>query len=275
MSMALSFIKMHGLGNDFVVLDARTRSVNLSEKTIRAICDRRFGIGCDQLIVMEPSTKADVFMRIYNADGSESASCGNATRCVAWLLMEETGKPDIQVETLAGIAKCKRSGDQRVMVDMGAPIFDWRNIPLSNEVDVNHVELGPQYSILGAASVLSMGNPHAVFIVSDASAFDLAKLGSELENHSLFPERANISFAQVLAPDRIKLRVWERGVGLTLACGTAACATMVACVKRDLVASKAVIVLPGGELEIEWEKKTSHVFMTGPVETSFIGEITI
>ncbi|MCE2927241.1 MAG: diaminopimelate epimerase [Rickettsiales bacterium] len=270
--MALSFIKMHGLGNDFVILDGRAITIRLPSAAITKICDRRFGIGCDQLIVMEPSTKADVFMRIYNADGSESASCGNATRCVAWLIMQESSKNDVSVETKVGLLNCKQTGDQRVMVDMGAPIFDWRNIPLSNEVDVNHVELGPQYSILGAASVLSMGNPHAVFIVSDASAIDLAKLGPELENHPLFPERANISIAQVIAPDRIKLRVWERGAGTTLACGTAACAALVACARKGLASRIAKVSLPGGDLDIRWDEATGHVVMTGGVALVFEGQ---
>jgi diaminopimelate epimerase len=268
--MALSFVKMHGLGNDFVVLDARARPENLSEKTIRALCDRRFGIGCDQLIVMEPSTKADVFMRIYNPDGSQAQSCGNATRCIAWRLMEETGKSEIIIETLGGLLSCTRTTDGRVAVDMGAPIFDWQKIPLSKEVEVMDLSSVIQHPPSGMA--LSMGNPHAVFLVPDADSIDLAAEGATLEHHPLFPERANISFVQVLSPDHLKLRVWERGAGATLACGTAACAALVACAAKGLTGRIAKVSLPGGDLDIRWDEATGHVVMTGGVALVFEGQ---
>ena len=265
------FIKMHGLGNDFVVIDARDRTLALSAAEASAIADRRSGIGCDQLLILEKPAKpnlADVFMRILNSDGSESGACGNGTRCVADLLMREMGRDKLVIETTAGLLDAERASGGRISVDMGLAKLDWRDIPLKDACDTNHVPLalGP----LKDPVAVNMGNPHAVFFVDDAAKIDLAALGPVLEHHAMFPERANIEIAQLIGPDRIRLRVWERGAGITLACGTGACATAVAAARRGLTGRKATIVLERGELEIEW-LKDGHVLMTGPVAVSFTG----
>jgi diaminopimelate epimerase len=265
------FIKMHGLGNDFVVIDARDRTLALSAAEASAIADRRSGIGCDQLLILEKPAKpnlADVFMRILNSDGSESGACGNGTRCVADLLMRETGRDKLVIETTAGLLDAERASGGRISVDMGPALLDWRDIPLKEACDTNHVPLalGP----LNDPVAVNMGNPHAVFFVDDAAKIDLAALGPVLEHHAMFPERANIEVAQLIGPDRIRLKVWERGAGITLACGTGACATAVAAARRGLTGRKATIVLERGELEIEW-LKDGHVLMTGPVAVSFTG----
>ncbi len=268
------FIKMHGLGNDFVVIDAREQPLTLDDARARAIADRHTGVGCDQLIIMErpPHGKgiADVVMRIRNADGGEVAACGNASRCVADLVMRETGRDHIVIETAAGLLDAERASGGRVTVDMGEARLDWRDIPLAEPQDTARLDLalGP----LKEPVAVSMGNPHAVFFVPNAEAVDLKSLGPVLERHPLFPERANIGVAQVTSRDRIRLRVWERGTGITLACGTGACAALVAAVRRDLADRKAVVVVDGGELEIEW-LKDGHVLMTGPVAVSFTGEL--
>lgn len=269
-----SFIKMHGLGNDFVVIDARQTPFTLDAAQARRIADRREGVGCDQIIIMEPPTGdggADVFMRIRNADGGEVAACGNATRCVAAHVMAETGRAEVTVETLAGLLPAWNAGGGRVSVDMGAPRSDWRDIPLARAMDTLHLDLARED--LRDPVAVSMGNPHAVFFVPDAAAVDLARLGPELEHDPLFPERANISVAQVLTRTHIRLRVWERGVGITRACGTAACAAIVAAVRRDLTSRRAVVGVDGGELELHWREDDDHVIMTGPVAQSFTGKL--
>ncbi|MDE3061195.1 MAG: diaminopimelate epimerase [Pseudomonadota bacterium] len=269
--MPLPFLKMHGAGNDFVIFDARTRPVALAPSRLQEIAARRTGIGCDQVIVMEQSQNADVFMRIYNADGGEVFSCGNATRCVGWLIMRESGRDACAIETKAGILQCRRAGQDRIRVDMGKPRLEWGEVPLSHPADTNHLDIAVEG--LKDPAAVSMGNPHMVFAVSDVSAAPVAVLGPTLEHHLLFPERANVSFAQVVNDKEIRLRVWERGAGETLACGTAACATLVALHRRGLVANKASVHLPGGVLEIEWDKISGHVWMTGPVALSFQGVI--
>lgn len=268
------FIKMHGLGNDFVVIDARRQAFALDEARARAIADRHVGVGCDQLIVIEPPNgaagDADVFMRIHNADGGEVDACGNATRCVADLMMRETGRDHVTIATGAGLLEAERAAHGRIAVDMGVARLDWRDIPLAEPQDTNHLALalGPLRDPVG----VSMGNPHAVFFVDDAAAVDLAKLGPVLEHHALFPQRANIGVAQPLSRNRLRLRVWERGAGITLACGTGACAALVAAVRRNLTDRAATVVVDGGELEIEW-MKDGHVIMTGPAAISFTGEL--
>ncbi|CAA7616648.1 diaminopimelate epimerase [Magnetospirillum sp. SS-4] len=272
---AWPFVKMHGLGNDFVVLDARTRALALTPERVRALADRRTGIGCDQLVVIAPAKGqvSDATMLIFNADGSEVSACGNATRCVAWHLMRESGASKVVIETRAGLLDAESRGEHLVAVDMGRPGLDWRDIPLARAVDTLHLGIaaGPLADPVG----VSMGNPHAVFFVENAEAVDLAAFGPGLEHHSLFPERANIEAAQVLTPPdaalgRIRMRVWERGSGITMACGTGACATLVAAARRGLSPRKAEIVLDGGLLAIEW-LPDDHVLMTGPVATSFAG----
>ncbi|HLO78192.1 MAG TPA: diaminopimelate epimerase [Magnetospirillum sp.] len=266
------FLKMHGLGNDFVVLDGRASGLALSADAVRAIADRHRGVGCDQLIVIEPARNAvsDAWMTIYNPDGSQSGACGNATRCVAWLLMRQNGSDKVVIETKAGLLDGEARGDRLVAVDMGRARLDWRDIPLAEAVDTLH--LGIQAGPLADPVGVSMGNPHAVFFVDDVAAIDLAALGPVLEHHPLFPERANIEIVQVLAPDRLRMRVWERSAGITQACGSGACATLVAAARRGLTGRKADVELDGGTLTIEW-LADDHVLMTGPVALSFHGTL--
>lgn len=260
----LSFLKMHGLGNDFVVLDARTQDVALTPDLVRALADRRTGLGCDQVVVIEParSSLSDAWMSLWNADGSPTAACGNATRCVAWLLMRQSGADRVVIETRAGLLDAEARGERLVAVDMGPARLDWREIPLARPVDT--LNLGIGHGVLQNPVGVSMGNPHAVFFVDDVAAVDLAALGPGLEHDDLFPERANIEAAQVLDRGRIRMRVWERGTGITSACGTGACATLVAAARRGLTGRKADVLLDGGTLTIEW-LPDDHVLMTGPV----------
>jgi diaminopimelate epimerase len=267
-----AFIKMHGLGNDFVVIDARAQPLALSDAQARAVADRKTGVGCDQFIVIEPpkNGSTDAAMHIRNADGGEVEACGNATRCVAQLLMREQGKDAVAIETVAGVLLAEDAGNGRIAVDFGPARLEWRDIPLARAMDTLHLDLalGP----LSDPVAVNVGNPHAVFFVADAEVIDLKALGPQLEHDALFPERCNIEAATVLSPTRIRMRVWERGVGITRACGTGACATLVAAVRRGLTERKAEVVLDGGTLDIEWTAD-SHVRMTGPVATSFTGTL--
>lgn len=262
----VSFLKMHGLGNDFVIVDARERALDLSPDMIRAIADRHTGVGCDQFIRMEPSDHGDVFMRIWNPDGSQAQACGNATRCVARLVMDETGRDRIVVETVAGLLASEATPDG-ISVDMGEARLAWDAIPLAKETDTAEVDLGPDAP---AAVCVNMGNPHAVLFVDDCDAVDLAHTGSALEHHPMFPERANISFCTVETPQRIRVRVWERSAGPTLACGSAACAVVVAGVRRGLTERSITVALPGGELDMTW-REDGHVLMAGPTALSYHG----
>lgn len=266
------FVKMNGLGNDFVVLDAREQGLTLDAAAARAIADRHRGIGCDQILIIERATHTGsaAFMRIRNADGGEAEACGNGTRCVAALLMAESKSTQITIDTLAGPVVAQSAGEHRVAVDMGEPHLGWREIPLARECDTLHVPLalGP----LSDPVCTSMGNPHATFFVADAEAVAIATLGPRLEHDAIFPARANIGVAQIVSPRKIRLRVWERGDGLTLACGSGACATLVAAARRSLTERRAEIVADGGTLEIEW-RSDNHVVMTGAVATSFRGTI--
>ena len=274
---ATPFLKMHGLGNDFVVLDGRAAALALPVERRRLIADRRRGVGCDQLIVLEPPTDrdADVFMRIYNPDGSEAGACGNATRCVASVVMDERRADHVTVQTIAGLLESQKTGTGDnglpvISVDMGPARLDWREIPVREACDTNHLPVGagPLQDPVGT----SMGNPHATFFVADADAIALAELGPALEHDRFFPERANIGVAQLLAPGRLRLRVWERGAGITLACGSGACAAVVAASRRGLVPRRADVVLDGGTLGIEW-MRDNHVMMTGGVALAFKGEL--
>ena len=266
------FIKMHGLGNDFVVLDARARPIAVDDQAAEAIAARHTGIGCDQLIVIEkPHGKgAAAFMRIRNADGGEVEACGNAARCVADLIMRENGAESVTLETAAGLITARAAGKDRVAVDMGEPRWGWRDIPLARDCDTDHLPLALGPLMDGMAT--SMGNPHATFFVADVGTVDIAKLGPKLEHDPLFPQRANIGVAQILSRDKIRLRVWERGAGLTPACGTGACAALVAASRRGLTERRAEIIADGGRLTIEW-RADNHVIMTGPVAVSFTGTI--
>ncbi len=265
------FLKMHGCGNDFVVFDERAGALGLTPRRAAAIAHRRTGVGCDQFIVIEPpppGSNADAFMRIRNPDGAEAGACGNATRCVASILADETGRRVQVIRTAAGNLPSEMLSDGRVCVDMGLARLDWSEIPLARPMDTLHLDLP------GDPAAANMGNPHATFLVADVEHHPVTELGPRLEHDPLFPERANIGFAQVLAPDRIRLRVWERGAGLTLACGSGACAALVNAHRRGLTGRRATMVMDGGELEIEW-RGDGHVLMTGPVATSFIGEIEL
>jgi diaminopimelate epimerase len=270
----LPFIKMHGLGNDFVVVDLRARAERIDPALARAIGDRHTGIGCDQIISIEPSGDGDAFMRIHNSSGEEVEACGNATRCVASLLFEELGQEAATVETVAGLLRARAADDALVTVDMGPARLKWDEIPLSREMDTLHVELtiGPASTpVLSDPCCVNMGNPHAVFFVDDIATIDIPTVGPLLETHPIFPERANIGFAQILSRTEIRLRVWERGAGLTLACGSGACAAIVASVRRDLAERTADIIVDGGRLTMTWNEADGHVLMTGPVATSFTG----
>lgn len=274
---SIPFRKMNGLGNDFVVLDARETSLALGADEVRRIGDRNGGIGCDQIIVMEPSKKADLFMRIFNADGSEVSACGNATRCIALIAAEESGRDEVSVETSAGLLKAKVDSAESITIDMGKPRFGWRDIPLAEPFeDTTGIELqiGPiDAPVLHTPSVVNVGNPHAIFWVNDVNAHDLGRFGPLLENHPIFPERANISLAQVTGPNSLKLRTWERGAGLTRACGTAACAAAIAAARKGLTDRQVAVELPGGTLHIEWAEN-DHIMMRGPAELEFEGTIS-
>jgi diaminopimelate epimerase len=269
---ALDFVKMHGLGNDFVILDARVHALTLDTNAARAIADRHRGVGCDQILIIEPAKSAagTAFMRIRNADGGEAEACGNGARCVAALLMEQNKTDRVVLETLGGPVSAERAGHHRIAVDMGEPHLGWREIPLAKDCDTLHVplSLGP----LSDPVCTSMGNPHATFFVPDVAAIDIATLGPTLEHDPIFPARANIGVAQIASPKRIRVRIWERGDGLTLACGSGACAALVAAARRGLTERRAEIVADGGTLEIEW-RQDNHVMMTGAVATSFRGTI--
>ncbi len=273
----MTFRKMNGLGNEFVILDGRRDPVTLSPAQVQAIADRQTGIGCDQLIVMEPSKGSDARMRIWNNDGGEVESCGNASRCVADLMFGESGRDAVTIETRGGLLVCTKAPDGRVTVDMGAPRFGWDDIPLSEPFhDTRAVELqvGPiDKPLLHTPSVVNVGNPHCIFWVEDVDAHDLARFGPMLEFHPLFPERANISLCEVRDRAHLVLKVWERGAGLTRACGTAACAAAVAAARKDLTDRAVRVTLPGGDLDIVWRQSDDHILMTGPVTYEFTGEL--
>jgi diaminopimelate epimerase len=274
-----TFLKMHGLGNDFVIFDARTFPVPLDAASAKAIADRKRGIGCDQVIVMEKAKNgAAAFMRIYNADGGEVESCGNAARCVAFLMMAEHETDRVRLESTGGPLFCASAGDESVTVDMGPPRLDWREIPMAQAVDTESFALdvpGFDEPALKSAAALSMGNPHCVLFVKDAETAPVAALGPAIEHHPWFPARTNVEFVTPRGPDVLRMRVWERGAGITLACGTGACAAAVAANLRGLTGRKVRLILDGGELEIEWRESDGHVLMTGPTRFSFAGEVSI
>jgi diaminopimelate epimerase len=260
--------KMNGAGNEIVVLDLRGADIVLTADQVRAI-HRAKGLPFDQLMALSDPQRegTDAYVRIYNNDGGEAGACGNGTRCVAYWLMRGGDRQAVRLETAAGVLECRREGEFTFRVDMGEPRLTWSEIPLRRAVaDTTSVTLGTAGADLGAASVVNMGNPHAIFWVRDPDAYDLAAIGPRLEHDPMFPEKANISLAHATARDHIRLRVWERGVGLTRACGSAACAALVAAVRKGLTDRKALVTLPGGDLTIEWRESDNHVLMTGPVE---------
>jgi diaminopimelate epimerase len=273
--MSRPFLKMNGLGNDFVVVEARSAPFTPSADEVRAIANRETGIGCDQLIVIEPGEGVDARVRFWNADGEEVGACGNGTRCVGWLLMQASGKDHAVIETRAGLLVASRAGERLVSVDMGRPGLEWAQIPLAGEHDTRalDVTLSDDPALAAAPGCVSMGNPHVVFFVDDIETAPITTAGPAIERHPLFPEHVNVGFAQVLDRDHIRLRVWERGAGLTQACGTGACAALVAAARRGLTDRSAVLQLDGGDLLIEWRAEDDHVIMTGPAAVDFAGEL--
>ena len=269
---ARPFIKMHGLGNDFVVLDGRTTRITVDARLVQAIANRRTGIGCDQVIILEPSDQADLFMRIYNSDGSEVEACGNAARCVAQLIRQETGAENILLETTVNILRASVITNELIAIDMGRPRLSWHEIPLSRQQDTLHIPL--EEGSLSDPTAVNLGNPHATFFVDDVSAVPLEDLGPKLEINPIFPKHANIGVAQIISRGKIRLRVWERGAGLTLACGTGACAALVAAHRRQLCSRNVEVQLDGGTLKIRWQDD-DHVIMTGTASTAFAGEIDL
>ena len=262
---SLPFEKMHGLGNDFVVIDARLRDAPLSDRLIRAIAHRHCGVGFDQLAVISKG-KHDAHLTFYNADGSQSASCGNATRCIARKLMDESGMTTLRLTTDRGLLLARDAGNGLTSVNMGQPQLDWDEVPLAAPMDTLELPID------GAPTATGMGNPHCTFFVDDVAAVDLAAFGAAHEHHPLYPQRTNVQVAQIVGPDHIRMRVWERGVGITLASGSSSCATAVAAARRGLTGRKVQIDLDGGTLWINWAE--DGVWMTGPTMTVFAGEFT-
>ncbi|WP_037313991.1 diaminopimelate epimerase [Ruegeria halocynthiae] len=265
LTTGLPFMKMHGLGNDFVIVDARAQSVRITPALARGIGHRQFGVGFDQLAVIE-NGESDAHLVFYNADGSTSAACGNATRCIARFLLEETGKSDLTLTTERGTLYARDAGEGLTAINMGPPQLNWRDIPLAEEVDT--LEL----PIEGAPTATGMGNPHCTFFVDDAEAIPLTEFGARYEYHPLYPERTNVQVAQVIGADHIRMRVWERGVGITLASGSSSCATAVAAARRGLTGRKVQIELDGGTIWIDWRE--DGVWMTGPTCHVFSGTLT-
>ncbi len=263
--MMRRFHKMHGLGNDFVIFDARQDPLQMNEGRARALADRKTGIGCDQLILLEPSSTAQVRMRIFNADGSEVEACGNAARCVAVLEGGET-----RIETGGGTISGS-AGNNEAKVDMGVPVFAWNEIPLAYPMDTFAMPVG--WEELQSPIAINVGNPHLIFFVEDAEAVDLARLGPEIERDPLFPQRINVNIAS-LEDGAVRLRVWERGAGLTQACGTGACATAVAAIRKKIAQTPVEVRLPGGILTIDWTPGSS-IRMRGPARHVFSGAIDV
>ena len=279
-SRPLPFIKMHGLGNDFIILDARDGKHLPDTDGMRLLANRHTGIGCDQIMILQTSaTGADVRLDMLNADGSVAGACGNGTRCVADIIMHEMHKSDITIETISGTLSAwhhRREGDvPLISVDMGMVRTGWRDIPLAEAANTAELELGPVAP--DKATCQSVGNPHAVMFVDDVAAIDLLDIGPQLEHHPLFPDRANIEIVTVLSQNKLRMRVWERGAGITMACGSGACAAAVAAIRRGLTASEDVeVVLDGGSLFITWqagEGQNGHVIMTGPTTHVAVGII--
>ena len=262
----MQFLKMHGLGNDFVIVDARGNdSAGLSGLAVR-LGDRRRGVGFDQLAVIHESGSCDARLSFWNQDGSESATCGNATRCVGRLLMDELGRGRVLLETGCGRLACEDAGEGNTRVNMGIPLFDWKDIPLAKETDTLRLPLEDE------PTALSLGNPHCVFFVPDADAVPLGEIGPGIENHPLFPERTNVEFATVRSPDSLRMRIWERGVGVTLASGSGACAAAVAANRRGLTGRRVAVETDGGLLEIDWRE--DGIWKTGPTCLVFEGSLS-
>jgi diaminopimelate epimerase len=269
------FLKMHGLGNDFVVFDARKQPVALTRELARAVADRRHGVGCDQVIVIEKGVNGfDAMMRSINADGGEVESCGNASRCVARLLMDEFDRSEVRIDTLGGPLDCRDAGHGNVTVDIGAPRFAWNEIPLASEIDTRRFPLVVDDATYQVSAV-SVGNPHCVLFVDDAEVSPVAELGPTIEVHAMFPKHTNVEFVTVKDQTHLRMRVWERGVGITAACGTGACATAAAAHRLGLCGRDVEILLDGGTLAIALRKSDEHILMTGPATFAFQGELDL
>jgi diaminopimelate epimerase len=266
--MTTKFVKMHGCGNDFVIFDGRLRPLDVTSARAAAIADRHTGVGCDQVVLIKPGGATDAFIHITNPDGSQAGACGNATRCVADILMRETGRTTVTIRTISGNLPAIRRPDGQIEVDMGVAHLDWSDIPLARPMDTLSLDLP------GEPAAVNMGNPHATFFVPDLDAVPILEAGPRFEHDLLFPQRANIGFAQIIDPDTIRLRVWERGAGLTLACGSGACAGLVNAHRRGLTHRRATVIVDGGILDIDW-CANGHVLMAGPVATSFHGQIDL
>lgn len=262
----LPFLKMHGLGNDFVVIDARVTAVPVTVALARALADRHRGVGFDQLAVIEDDAGADLRLTFWNADGSLSAACGNATRCIAAWEMDRRGVGALSLRSERGILQAVDAGGSLTSVNMGQPLTDWADIPLAHAMDTLHLP------IPGDPVATGMGNPHCSFFVDDAEAVDLATMGARMEHHPLFPQRTNVQFAHVIGPDHLRMRVWERGAGVTLASGSSSCAVAVAAVRRGLTGRRVRITLDGGDIRIDW--RDDGVWMTGPTAVVFSGVLT-
>jgi diaminopimelate epimerase len=270
-----AFVKMHGLGNDFVIFDARDASLSMTPPLARAVADRHFGIGCDTVVVIGPGGgETDASLRFINADGGEVDACGNATRCVARLLMDERGLRSVRLSTGAGQVICSDAGRGLVEVDMGPARLEWNEIPLAEPRDTLNFALELEDQQLPVSTV-SMGNPHCVIFVPDAEKAPVAQLGPRIETHKLFPKRTNVEFVSIIGENRLRQRTWERGIGITLACGTGACAVAVAAARLGKTGRKVEVVLDGGTLKIEWRESDGHVIMTGPGALVFRGQIDL
>ena len=263
--MELPFMKMHGLGNDFVVIDARTRDISIPAGLARALADRHRGVGFDQLAILRQGPKS-VQLDFLNADGSPSATCGNATRCIARYLMNETGQAELSLDTNFGSLSARDAGNGLTSVNMGDPQLDWQDIPLAEKLDTLELPID------GKPTATGMGNPHCTFFVDDVDSIDLAEFGPRFEHHPLYPERTNVQIAQIIGTDHIRMRVWERGTGITLASGSSSCATAVAAARRGLTGRRVRLELDGGTILIDWAE--DGVWMTGPTAHVFSGVLT-
>ncbi len=268
---SVAFVKMHGLGNDFVIIDSRISDPNLTSIAIQNICDRHLGVGCDQLIILAHSTKADLKLTFYNNDASLSKACGNGTRCCAALLLSELEADECCIETASGLLSCWVDDNGLINVDMGQPKFGWQDIPLSKHMPTDELPLNIQG--LTNPSVISMGNPHTIFIVNDVNHIDIKSLGAQIEHHDFFPERTNVEFVQIIDKYNIRIRVWERGAGITLACGSGTCAATVALAQKKLINRKITAQVDGGFLQVHWQKD-NHVILSGPIALSFAGTLS-
>jgi diaminopimelate epimerase len=270
-----AFLKMHGLGNDFVIFDARDGALPVTAAQVKGMADRRFGIGCDTVVIIGPGgADSDASLRFLNADGGEVESCGNATRCVARLLMDERGLSRVKLSSRGGMLTCINAGKGLVEVDMGPARLEWNEIPLAERRDTLGFDLPLEGQVVPVSAV-SMGNPHCVIFVADADKAPVAQLGPRIEVHPLFPKKVNVEFVSVISPEKLRMRVWERGVGITLACGTGACAAAVAAARRGLAGRKVEVVLDGGSLTIDWREDDGHVIMTGPTAITFRGQVDL